>query len=94
MTMEVIPDKLVEISELGSIIIQHNLHINGLQLLSVIVCLKLWGQKGKTICIQCDNMVSVLVINQGTSRSRFLQASLREICFICVVKECELRAIQ
>ena len=74
-------------------IIQQNLHINALELLSIIVCLKLWGQKGKKICIQCDNMVSVLVINQGKSRSRFLQECLREICFICAVKECELRAI-
>jgi hypothetical protein len=38
-------------------------------------------------------MVSVLVENQGKSRSRFLQECLREICFICAVKECELRAI-
>jgi hypothetical protein len=74
-------------------IIQQNLHINALELLSIIVCLKLWGQKGKQICIQCDNMISVLVINQGKSRSRFLQECLREICFICAVKECELRAI-
>ncbi|CAC5422083.1 unnamed protein product [Mytilus coruscus] len=74
-------------------IVQQNLHINALELLSVIVCLKLWGQKGRKICIQCDNMVSVQVINQGKSRSRFLQACLREICFICAIKECELRAI-
>ncbi|CAC5387140.1 unnamed protein product [Mytilus coruscus] len=74
-------------------IVQQNLHINALELLSVIVCLKLWGQKGRKIYIQCDNMVSVQVINQGKSRSRFLQACLREICFICAIKECELRAI-
>ncbi|CAC5384008.1 unnamed protein product [Mytilus coruscus] len=74
-------------------IVQQNLHINALELLSVIVCLKLWGQKGRKICIQCDNMVSVQVINQRKSRSRFLQACLREICFICAIKECELRAI-
>ncbi|CAG2231714.1 unnamed protein product [Mytilus edulis] len=74
-------------------IVQQSLHINALELLSVIVCLKLWGQRGRKICIQCDNMVSVQVINQGKSRSRFLQACLREICFICAIKECELRAI-
>jgi hypothetical protein len=78
---------------IAQFIIQQNLHINALELLSIIVCLKLWGQKGKKICIQCDNMVSVLVINQGKSRSCFLQECLREICFICAVKECELRAI-
>ncbi|CAC5386532.1 unnamed protein product [Mytilus coruscus] len=74
-------------------IVQQNLHINALELLSIIVCLKLCGQKGRNICIQCDNMVSIQVINQGKSRSRFLQACLREICFICAIKECELRAI-
>ena len=52
-------------------IVQQNLHINSLELLSVIVCLKLWGKRGKKICIQCDNQVSVFVINTGKSKSRF-----------------------
>ena len=73
-------------------IVEQNLHINALELLSIIVCLKLWGSRGKRICIYCDNQVSVLVINKGKSRSRFLQSCLREICFICAVKECELKA--
>ncbi|CAG2215069.1 unnamed protein product [Mytilus edulis] len=30
-------------------IVQQNLHINALELLSVIVCLKLWGQRGRKI---------------------------------------------
>ena len=74
-------------------ILEQNLHINALELLSVIVCLKLWAKKGQKICIQCDNTVSDFVINQGRTRSRFLQACLREICFICAVRECELKAV-
>ena len=57
------------------------------------MCLKLWAVKGKKICINCDNLVSVQVINQGKSRSHFLQACLRELCFICAVKECEVKAV-
>lgn len=79
--------------EFPSFIREQNLHINALELLSVIVCLKLWAIKGKRICIQCDNQVSVFVINQGRTKSRFLQACLREICYICAVYECELRAV-
>ncbi|CAC5406931.1 unnamed protein product [Mytilus coruscus] len=56
-------------------IVQQNLHINALELLSVIVCLKLWGQKGRKICIQCDNMVSVQVINQGNQGVVFTSMS-------------------
>lgn len=41
----------------------------------------------------CDNAVSVEVINHGRSRSRFLQACLREIAFICAVQECEIKAV-
>ena len=76
-----------------SFIIEQNLHINSLELLTVIVCLKVWVRKGKKICIYCDNAFSVQVINHGRSRSRFLQACLREIAFICAINECEIKAI-
>lgn len=75
-----------------SFILEQNLHINALELLSVIVCLKLWAKRGKRITIQCDNQVSVYAINSGRTRSRMLQACLREICFICATRECEIKA--
>ena len=68
------------------------LHINALELLTVIVCLKKWAKKGKKICIFCDNLVSVQVINSGKTRSKFLQACLRELCFVCAIVECEIKA--
>ena len=37
--------------------------------------------------------MSVFVINQGRTKSRFLKACLREICFLCAVNECELKAV-
>ena len=33
------------------------------------------------------------MINTGNSKSRFLQTCLREISFICAIKECEIRAV-
>ena len=38
-------------------------------------------------------MVTVLVLNQGRTKSRILQACLREICYICAVLECEIKAV-
>ncbi|CAC5389407.1 unnamed protein product [Mytilus coruscus] len=76
-----------------SFITEQNLHINSLELLTVIVCLKVWVRRGKKICIYCDNYVSVQVINHGSSRSKFLQACLREIAFVCAINECEIKAI-
>lgn len=79
--------------EFPEFLLQRSLHINALELLTIIVCLKLWGSKGKRIAVYCDNLVSVQVINQGKSRSCFLQACLREICFLCAILECEIRAV-
>jgi hypothetical protein len=70
------------------------LHINALELLTVIVCAKLWGKhwKGKRIVISCDNMVSVEVINTGRARDKFLLKCLRELTFIAATSEFEIRA--
>lgn len=63
-----------------------NLHlpINSLELLTIVVTLKLWGSylSGQKICLRCDNMSSVRVVNSGFSRDPFHQSCLREICYI------------
>ncbi|VDI14398.1 Hypothetical predicted protein [Mytilus galloprovincialis] len=76
-------------------IMESNLHINCLELLSIIVCLKLWAQcfRGKRIRILCDNITSVTVINTGKSRDTFLQCCLRELCYIAAIYEFEIRAV-
>ena len=64
-------------------ILDEHLHINALEMLAVIACLKMWGTKfkEKRILMKCDNQVTVYVINTGKSRNSYLQCFLREICF-------------
>jgi len=71
------------------------LHINCLELLSIIACLKMWALyfRGKRIRIMCDNKTSVTVINTGKSRNSFLQNCLRELCLIAAIHEFEVRAV-
>ncbi len=82
-------------SSFPEFITSQELHINALELLSIVVCLKIWGNrwKGLRILIYCDNLVSVTVINSGRTRDSFLQNCLREICFLCASFECQVRAI-
>lgn len=82
-------------TEFPEFIISQGLSINSLELLTVAVCVKLWGShcKGKKIIINCDNSASVSVINSGKSRIPFMQGCLREICFYTALYEFELRAV-
>lgn len=72
-----------------------DLHITALELLTVMVCLKLWSPllRGERIKIHCDNMAAVTVLNTGRSKDSFLQACLREICLLVASYEVELRAV-
>ena len=60
-------------SSFPEFILSQKLHINALELLTVMVTVKLWGHnwKGKKIIINCDNMASVRVLNVGFSRDLF-----------------------
>ena len=82
-------------SEFPSFIQRMCLHINALELLTIVVSLKLWGHlfRGLRIKLFCDNQTSVCVINTGRSRDKFLQACLREICFIAGRFDFEIRAV-
>jgi hypothetical protein len=82
-------------SEFPEFVINMDLHINILEMMSVIVCVKLWGQyfKGKKLMIKCDNQVTVTVINTGKSRNQFLQNCLRELLFVAARHEFEFRAV-
>jgi hypothetical protein len=55
--------------------------------------LKAWGSNfsGKKIIINCDNLVTVRVINTGASRNKFLQSCLREICFIAAINNFDIK---
>ena len=75
--------------EFPSFIQEKQLHINALELLTIVVALKLWGSKlrGKKVLILCDNMSSCMLINRGISRDEFHQSCLREICYIAAQGE-------
>lgn len=70
-------------------------HINILEMISIIICTKLWGEffRGKRIKVYCDNMSVCQVINSGKARCEILQNCLRELAFIAAVNEFEIRAV-
>ena len=74
-------------------IVKKQLHINALELLSIVVCLKLWAEffRGLKLLIYCDNASSVTVLNTGACRNTFMQSCLREICFISATYEFEIK---
>lgn len=74
-------------------VIQKKLHITALEILSIVICLKLWGKyfKGQRIVVLCDNQAVSQVLNSGKSKSEFLQSALREICFLAAVNEFQLK---
>jgi hypothetical protein len=70
-------------------------HINVLELLTISVACKIWGQhwKGKKIVIYCDNEASVIVLNTGRCKcSRMLQI-LRELFQTAAQYEFSIRAV-
>ena len=69
------------------------LHINELELLTLMAAIKLWGAtlKGQRFRIHCDNMVAVNVMNNTRSRNRFMQACMREIAYWAAIEQFEVR---
>ena len=72
-----------------------HLHINALELLTIMVCLKVWGAQwgGRKVKFACDNLASVFVLNSGKSKDVFMQGCLREICYIAALGQFEIRAV-
>ena len=69
------------------------LHINALELLTIMVMLKLWGKywTGKRVMLNCDNYTSVLVVNSGRTRDWFMQQCMREILYTAAKHEFEVK---
>ena len=63
-------------------------------MLTIVVALKLWGHMlvNKKVVINCDNMVSVRMLNTGASRNSFLQSCLREICYIAALNNFDIKS--
>ena len=77
------------------VIVNKEYDINILEILSVIICLKLWGYafRGKRIQVYCNNNAVCTVINSGRSKCSILQDCLREIAFLSAISECQIRAV-
>ncbi len=76
-------------------ILQKGLHINALELLTIIVAYKICGHQwaGKCLLVKCDNEASVTVMNSGKSKDYFMQACLRELAFVCATHKVEIKGI-
>jgi hypothetical protein len=75
-------------------IIKLKLHINALELFSIVVAVHIWDDtfQGKKILYFCDIESSVKVINSGSSKDAFMQNCLRELCYIAAVFQFDIRA--
>ena len=76
-------------------VIEKSFHINVLEILTILIALRLWSKKfsGLRIKFNCDNEVSVCVINSGKSRDKMLLKVIREIGFICSTDNIQIQAI-
>ena len=74
---------------------QNNVHINELELLTVMVAVKIWANKGRDLAflMYCDNETTVNVINKGAASNEFAQSCLREICYWLAHKNAALKMV-
>ena len=81
-------------SEFPECIMQQRLHINQLELLTVLVAVKMWHSKlqGLTIEILVDNEATVHAINNPRSKDLFMQNCLRELWLFLALNNINLLA--
>ena len=81
--------------EFPDFIVSSSLDINSLELLTIVVALKLWCHRwsGLRLTVRCDNEVAVTVLSTGRCKDAFLNACLREICYLSSCYEFEIRAV-
>lgn len=75
-------------------ILQQRLHINQLELLTVVVAVKTWHSKlqGLTLELLVDNEATVHAINNQRSKDLFMQNCLRELWLCLAINNINLRA--
>ena len=73
----------------------YSLHINALELFTIVVALKHWAPQlqGRKFTVACNNSSAVAVIMSNTSRDPFMQRCLRQLCFKAAVFDFEVRAL-
>jgi len=82
-------------AEFPKAVLDLDLHINALELLTLMVSLRLWCPRlvGRKIRIYCDNEATVCVINSGRCKDKYMLRILREIVYLCSVNHCWIRAV-
>ena len=75
-------------------IVSQHLNINQLELLTILVCLKLWQDRlrGSHVVILTDNQVSVFALNNQRSSNIFMQRCLRELWLLLSLNNIRLSA--
>ncbi len=68
-------------------------HINGLEIYTVMVACRIWGElfRGQNVQMFSDNMATVEVFRSGKSRDPFMQTCIREILYIAAICEFQIR---
>ena len=72
-----------------------SLHINALELFTVVVALKHWAPQlqGRKFTLSCDNSAAVTVMSSNSSKDPFMQRCLRQLWFTAAIFDFEVRAL-
>ena len=76
-------------------VIKQGLDINTIECLAVMIALKHWAYRlnGVNTLWQCDNRATVDCVNRGRARNKYMQALLREIAYLCVINDCDIKLV-
>ncbi len=79
--------------EFSEDVIENAKHINGLEIYTLMVACRVWGDqfRGKNIQLFSDNMATVEVFRSGKSADPFMSSCLRDILFEAASNEFQVR---
>lgn len=68
--------------------------IHILEMLTVILCCKIWGHtfSGRKIRCFSDNQCTVIAVNTGKSKDLYMRKCIRELFYLCTMHSFEIRA--
>lgn len=72
-----------------------SLHINALELFTIVVALKHWAPQlqGRKFTVACDNSAAVTVMSSNMSKDPFMQRCLRQLWFTAAIFDFEVRTL-
>ena len=74
-------------------IMNMNLHISALEMLTLVVTVGQWAKslQNRRIQVYSDNLATVICVNTGKTRDEFMSACLRELVFILATHNAEVK---